>query len=105
MKKILLIGLGLILFTGCTPRVEYQTIYKTKTVYLKPSDNILKDDITVPTPPDKEEFIEAKPMEREQMLTFYIIDLLKTIKKYKIKNKNIMEWYKEANVSIKGKGN
>ena len=104
MKKAIAVITGLILFTGCAPKVEYQTIYKTKTVYLKPSDNILTDDIILPTPPNKEEFINARPMKREQMLTFYIIDLLKTIKKYKVKNKNIIEWYNAVNTK-NGKGN
>ena len=105
MKKVLIIVIGLVLFTGCTPRVEYQTIYKTKTVYLKPSDSILKDDIELPKPPDKKSFVYASPMEREQMLTFYIIDLLKTVKKYKLKTKSIIEWYTGANVKTTGKGN
>ena len=104
MRKIVILIISFIVFVGCSPKVEYQTIYKTRTVYLKPSNDLLVDNITVPIPPNKKSFINANPIKREQMLTFYIIDLLKTIKKYKVKNKNILEWYKETNLAD-SKGN
>jgi PBP1b-binding outer membrane lipoprotein LpoB len=96
MKYLSLIFL-IFLITGCATKTEFKTIVKTKTVYLKPSDSILKYKITVPEPPDKIKFIQSDPIEREKMLTNYIIDLLYTIKKFKIKNNKILEWYNKNN--------
>ena len=103
MKKIIL-GISLLLMiTGCGSRQPvYQVVYKTKTVYLKPSDELLKYEIDLPSPPDKELYVEAKPIQREQMLGLYIIDLLKVIKKYKVKEENIINWYKIDNNSSRG---
>jgi len=97
MSKRLLLFIPLVFFLGCATKTEYQVVYKTKVVYLKPSDALLNYKIEVPAPPDKEEYINATPIEREQMLSSYIIDLLKTIKEYKIKENNLIQWYKDNN--------
>jgi hypothetical protein len=91
--KYLFTTLLMFLITGCATRTEYKTIIKTKTVYLRPSDSILKYKITTPEPPNKDRFIQSSPIEREKMLTTYVMDLLYTIKKFKIKNNKILEWY------------
>ena len=96
MRYFILI-LGLIFFIGCGKQIVYKPVYKVRTVYLKPSDSILKHKISTPVPPKKESFINANPIERERLLTNYIIDLLKTIKLYKNKNNNILDWYKKTN--------
>jgi len=93
MKWLFLI-ITTIFIIGCVPKTEYQVVYKTKTIYLKPSDVIIDYKITTPPPPNKKEFIEATPIKREQMLTNYIIDLLKTIKQYKNKENSLKEWFK-----------
>jgi len=96
MKWLTLI-IASIFILGCAPKTEYQVVYKTRTIYLKPSDNIIDYKIDTPAPPDKESYIKANPIEREQMLTNYIIDLLKTIKQYKNKEDSLKEWFKNDN--------
>jgi len=97
MKKILLIIP--LLFLACTPKVKYQLVYKTKLVYLKPPETLINYDIDLPIPPEKFTYIDAPPLKREQLLTDYIIDLLKTIERFKIKENNLKKWYKEINES------
>jgi len=94
MKRVTLI-IASIFILGCAPKTKYQVVYKTKTIYLKPSDNIIDYKIDTPVPPDREIYIKASPIEREQMLTNYIIDLLKTIKQYKNKENSLKEWFKD----------
>lgn len=100
MKRIL-VFIPVIFLLGCAPKVKYMTVYKTKTIYLKPGDSLINYKIDTPKPPNKDKFISADPITREKMLSLYIINLLKTIKEYKIKDKNLQEWYKKA----VGKGN
>jgi len=96
MRQLILF-ITAIFILGCAPKTEYQIVYKTKTIYLKPSDAILDYKIDTPAPPDKENYIKATPVRREMMLTNYIIDLLKTIKQYKNKENNLREWFKNDN--------
>ena len=94
MKRILLLLLPLFLFLGCT-RVVYKPIYKVKRVYYKPPKQLTDYNITVPHPPVKQIYIDSDPIARENLLTFYVIDLLKTINKYKEKEHSLKDWYKK----------
>jgi len=86
--------------TGCTKTV-YKPVYKTKTVYYKPPQELIDYKIKTPKPPNKEKFIQSGPIERQKQLTFYVIDLLKTIEKYKTKNKALKDWYKQLDKAVK----
>jgi len=97
LNKLTLIILTLI-FTGCT-KVVYKPVYKTKYVYIKPPQYLIKDTIKTPEPPKRHIFIKAGPIERETRLTLYIIDLLNVIKKYKIHRKELLKWYNKTHQS------
>ena len=99
MKKILSSIIILLILTGCSTRTEIKKVRVVKRIKLSPPKKLIEDDINIPEPPNKTKYIKSGPIRRENLLTFYIIDLLSTIKEYKLKLKSINKWYKETNTS------
>jgi hypothetical protein len=89
---LLLIFIFSIVLTGCSRQPEYKIVYKEKIVKLSPPKYLIKDNIELPRPPSKLQYINANPYNRERLLTKYLIDLLGTIRKYKLKIENINNW-------------
>jgi len=99
--KIIMLFSSLLLLTGCfgsSPRPVYITKYKT--IIEKPPKALYQDDINIPQPPNPTIYVKSNPVQREQLLTQYVIKLLYTIKKYKIKLNSINNWYKEMDINI-----
>jgi len=86
---------------GCSKQPEYKVIYKTKLILEKPPKALLERDITVPMPPNTITYVNAMPIQRENILTLYIVDLLKTIKEQKEYRKSLIEWYKKSEQNFK----
>jgi len=102
----LLLILLLMIITGCSKQPEKVYITKYKIITLQPPKPLYQDDINVPIPPSKYEYVKADPVKRERMLTKYVIDLLGVIKKYKIKLNELDRWYIDVNkavISTRGK--
>ena len=91
--KIFLLVIGLLVLSGCALRPDKVYVTKYKVVKIEPPKELYKDNITVPKPPSKYEYVKADPITRERMLTKDIIDLLGTTKKYKIKLSVLNSWY------------
>ena len=87
----------LFFFIGCSRQPEIKVVYKERLVKLTPPTNFTVDDIDVPKPPNKLSYTISSPFQRETMLVNYTIDLLKTIKLYKLKLKALREWEKNVN--------
>jgi len=90
----------LLTLSGCSRQPEKIYITKYKTIVIQPPRQLYEDNIDIPTPPNKYEYVKADPITRERMLTKYVIDLLSVIKKYRIKLNSIDKWYLEMNKSI-----
>ncbi len=99
MRVIISSLLLLIMMTGCATKTEIKEVRVVKKIKLIPPKKLINDDIALPEPPNKEKYIKSGPITRENMLTFYIIDLLSVIKEYKLKLKSINNWYKETNTT------
>jgi len=97
IRCTLLFALLAFFITGCSKQPEYKIIYKEKIVRVYPPEYLTKDNIKLPPPPSKYRYITGDPFQRERLLTKYVIELLITIKKYKVKLKNINDWNKKTN--------
>ena len=96
--KLSLLILIIFTYTGCIKKIY---IDRDNIIYYKPPKVILDSNITIPKfNISKEKYVLSNPIERENLLSNYIIDLLNTIDKYKIKFKNINTWYKEVNSTV-----
>lgn len=98
MKKILFFLSLILFFSGCVTKTVYIT--KEKTVYVKPPMTYVVPKINLPMPPNKNKYINSNPFEREILLSGYSIDLLNTIKRYKLSDKALLKWYKDYNTSV-----
>lgn len=90
----------LIVLSGCSKQPEKVYITKYKIITLQPPKPLYQDDINIPIPPSKYEYVKADPVKRERMLTKYVIDLLGVIKKYKIKLNELDKWYIDMNKAV-----
>jgi len=91
-----------IFLVGCMePKIVYvpRPYYKYKSI---PKD-LIKDDIVVPKPPKREEFVSSDPIDREVILVKQVVKLYKTISLYKLKLKNINKYEESAKQIYKGK--
>ena len=103
---LMFLFLILIILSGCSKQPDKIYITKYKIITLQPPKSIYQDDVNIPVPASKYRYVEANPIQRERILTKYIIDLLGVIKKYKIKLSELNNWYIDANkavVSTRGK--
>jgi len=98
MKKILFFLSLILFFSGCVTKTVYIT--KEKTVYVKPPMSYVVPKIGLPVPPNKDKYIDSGPLDREILLSSYSIDLLNTIKRYKLSDKALLQWYKDYNTSV-----
>jgi len=81
MKYIILMMM-ILTFSGCINN-EPKVIIKHK--YYNLNKNIMKDDVNISRPPDKEKYINSNPIVREMLLRNYILKLYGNINSYRIK--------------------
>ena len=86
--------LGATMLAGCATRQEPVIKIRTVNKYVHPPEYLLRDNIELPKPVDKKTYIEATPSEREFYNTKLILNLYKTIGKYKLKLKALREFDK-----------
>ena len=92
VKTLILLFITTISFIGCSRQPDVKVVYKERLVKLYPPQHFMEDDISLPKPPSKFSYVTSSPLKRETMLVNYTIDLLKTIKLYKLKLKALREW-------------
>jgi hypothetical protein len=63
----------------------------TQIKYVTPPDELLKG-FDLPTPPDRKDYPTHSCEDREVILAKYIKDLLTTIKDYKLKDQELLNW-------------
>lgn len=97
--KMLLIIMA-VFMTGCW---EKEPKVYTRTMYLdtKPPKELLANDIKIPAPPNKENYILASPINRERMLTRQNIMLYGVIGKYKSRFNSIITYHKDMSITIR----
>ncbi|RLF08144.1 MAG: hypothetical protein DRJ64_01650 [Thermoprotei archaeon] len=98
--RIILLLLPILFLQGCMfTKTVYVPVVEIK--YENIPTVLLVDDIEIPEPPEREKFIKANPIEREQMLTKVVIDLYSSMKLYKLKLANIAEFDDNASKIVK----
>jgi len=96
--RILYTLLMMFMLTGCTT-VKY--VYRDKIVYRRPPSEVIDSNITIPKiSVDRDTYVLAKPIRRENILSNYIIELLHTVNKYSLVNSNIKKWYADLNTTM-----
>jgi PBP1b-binding outer membrane lipoprotein LpoB len=90
--RYLLIVMAIFFLSGCVKKV-YVPVVSTR--YEEIPNDLIKDDISLPKPPDRESFVNSGPIERGSMLTSTVMDLYSTIRLYKLKLKHISDYNKE----------
>ena len=94
MLKYIITLMLMVIFTGClgTERIiQTKIVYIDKKILLTPPQHLLKP-VVVPTPPESEEFIHTDNVTRINMMSNYIIDLLKALGNSNDKIKSIEDW-------------
>ena len=76
--------------TGCSTTPKERMVYKLETLYIELPD-ILVEDCNIPTPPDKTKYINSTDVNKENMLTEYTIELLRSIGECNNKIRTIRE--------------
>jgi len=97
MLKYILIVMAILFVTGCGCKPVVSVI--PVKVHEPIPAPILRDDITIPKPPNRAIFIHASPIDRETILTKKMISLYKTIAKYRSKLKSIKEYDNNLTIS------
>ena len=95
-----------VFFTGCTtfkPNKETTVVYKTQTILLAPTPELLRN-VDYVQPPDKLQYMKATSKERESMLVDLYLEQNKTINQCNRTIDGIRDWVKnESNKYDKAK--
>ena len=95
MLRYLILGLVVVMFTGCfgkpEPVIQTKIIYKDKIIFLKPPSNLISR-IDIPSPPDKKKFINSTNISRINILSLYTIELLNKLGSSNDKTDSLRLW-------------